>query len=859
MLVAHASDHITHAIIGGKKAVNFGISDDPAFFQILSSALYKNPTLAMVRETICNAWDAHIDAGITDTPLKITLTDEYLTIQDFGKGIPDDLIAPIYGIYGASTKKNDGRQTGGFGLGCKSPFAYTDHFEVTSCHEGTKTIYNMSKSSAELNGRPSITPIASFPSTDTGITVKIPLNHSNQSTHAISAYVDRVAYNGDIAAIFNEELLPNLGLDDSEFGMVLIPQQTSEEARHLCAERIMVRYGNVIYPIEKNIEYGPLYDKVNHLLTNHYSCHLVLKAPPDSISITPSRESLTSSDITTKTIQGLLGKFLSVFLKNQQLLFRHKELVNEFVDASAARDLEFSNMIPLSSWKIPGVPDVTSDNTLKTTDQFAALEVVLRYSKKAKNIPAKKWLGYIQRYFYTINKDGDKFSTGLFQSWARTFQRNLKKLDSPAYGGYRVENQDMVVATAWWRKNVLLPLVQNLQNLSTYKKSRLFIVSENSDYNGRDNYGRTKPIRVSHANMVSHTRNLIHLLKPTVFLTHNADTLQKRLDKLELEGTYRLKTYFIYEVGRKEVERVEAQTLLEGLTGIEYVDYTGRTQKEQEAYDIRVAEMQKVRDEIAAGKEPTIRVAKKRKKGMVTLGYLLDPESDRVNTLRFNDALPTCIEEPEAVMLISLGKDRTAATKDFEPKVLKTVAKLFGNKIGVTNLNNVLEKAQKNCDMEIRTYICDKVLDVVENSPSLLAYHSSEISKINHYIDQNNFSWYTREPLKKIVQMLCDYPEFSAFAPDIHRLSDTDKLYWHLWENMYYLRPYERSKEYTELRDKIAKIQLKPEIIKILGDLITNPLLGLIDVDTTQELLSDNALDPTVRKKLVDTLINILT
>ena len=48
MEVTHATDHITHAVIGGKQSMNFGISDDPAFFQILSSALYKNPELAMV-------------------------------------------------------------------------------------------------------------------------------------------------------------------------------------------------------------------------------------------------------------------------------------------------------------------------------------------------------------------------------------------------------------------------------------------------------------------------------------------------------------------------------------------------------------------------------------------------------------------------------------------------------------------------------------------------------------------------------------------------------------------------------------------------------------------------------------------
>ena len=33
MQVSHQDEFITHAVIGGKKSMNFGISDDPAFFQ----------------------------------------------------------------------------------------------------------------------------------------------------------------------------------------------------------------------------------------------------------------------------------------------------------------------------------------------------------------------------------------------------------------------------------------------------------------------------------------------------------------------------------------------------------------------------------------------------------------------------------------------------------------------------------------------------------------------------------------------------------------------------------------------------------------------------------------------------------
>ena len=82
MQVSQVSDKIDHAVIGGKGSADFGISDSPEFFAILSSALYKHPKLAMVRETICSAWDAHIASDKTDTPIEVSLKEGNLIIKD---------------------------------------------------------------------------------------------------------------------------------------------------------------------------------------------------------------------------------------------------------------------------------------------------------------------------------------------------------------------------------------------------------------------------------------------------------------------------------------------------------------------------------------------------------------------------------------------------------------------------------------------------------------------------------------------------------------------------------------------------------------------------------------------------------
>ena len=48
-------------------------AEDAQLFKILRSQIYENKILAVVREYSCNALDAHVEAGISDKPIEITL------------------------------------------------------------------------------------------------------------------------------------------------------------------------------------------------------------------------------------------------------------------------------------------------------------------------------------------------------------------------------------------------------------------------------------------------------------------------------------------------------------------------------------------------------------------------------------------------------------------------------------------------------------------------------------------------------------------------------------------------------------------------------------------------------------------
>ncbi len=126
MQVSHSENHITHALIGGAKTIEFGISNDASFFHIRSSTLYSNQKLAVAREVLCSAWDAHIRAGIIHIPIQVTITEDKIVVLDFALGIAPDMMGPLYGTYGGTDKKNNGTGTGacaGVGLVEGKPLA----------------------------------------------------------------------------------------------------------------------------------------------------------------------------------------------------------------------------------------------------------------------------------------------------------------------------------------------------------------------------------------------------------------------------------------------------------------------------------------------------------------------------------------------------------------------------------------------------------------------------------------------------------------------------------------------------------------------------------------------------------------
>lgn len=156
----------------------FTIEATAAAFETLSTKLYSDPRLAVVRELSTNANDANIEAGSSKSiELHVPNSNEpWFAVRDYGNGLSPEEVNLIYTSFFASTKSANNAVTGAFGLGSKSPFAVTNKFKVVSHYNGKDYVYNMEK----VNGIPTCELVSESSSKEeSGLYVEVPVNENS--------------------------------------------------------------------------------------------------------------------------------------------------------------------------------------------------------------------------------------------------------------------------------------------------------------------------------------------------------------------------------------------------------------------------------------------------------------------------------------------------------------------------------------------------------------------------------------------------------------------------------------------------------------------------------------------------------
>lgn len=278
----------------GSKSKAFSITASPKVFKILSSDLYTNKIRAVVRELITNMIDAH---ALNGNPEKFIIQvpgrlDPRFVCRDFGPGMSDfdiqgdDNSPGLYNSYFSSSKAESNDFIGGFGLGSKSPFSYTDTFSITSYHKGEIRGYV-----AYMDGDgPQIKPTfvkEMGPNDKTGIEIVVPVEEKDFSNFAYEvSYIMRPFKDLAIINGLDREIdyFPDF---DDYYGVN--PERYWPDRGGLYAI-----YGGIVYPID-----GVIRDRNWLSIRNEVN---YIKFPMGSLDIAPSREALSLDDRTRKNI-----------------------------------------------------------------------------------------------------------------------------------------------------------------------------------------------------------------------------------------------------------------------------------------------------------------------------------------------------------------------------------------------------------------------------------------------------------------------------------------------------------------------------------------------------------------------------
>jgi Molecular chaperone, HSP90 family len=266
---------------GGVEAQgSFKIKASGKAFRILIDGLYSDKILSIVRELASNAFDSHTMLGSKENfyvhcP---TLLKPEFFVRDYGVGMSDSKVMDLYSTVFGSDKDESNDLVGAFGLGSKSPFAYTDQFCV-SCYDGV----NVRHYAAAIGegGVPQIIHAGTEPC-DEPLGVRVSFNVQNTDFAEFEKAINKVSLGFD--PVFETNL--TIKSKKGKPGIKGTGWQAFEASGSDLPSQYNVRQGCVIYPLEATGGLNLPYDGSRKYL---------FEAPIGTVEVTSSRESVAYS------------------------------------------------------------------------------------------------------------------------------------------------------------------------------------------------------------------------------------------------------------------------------------------------------------------------------------------------------------------------------------------------------------------------------------------------------------------------------------------------------------------------------------------------------------------------------------
>lgn len=299
-MIPKSTDSTVISTLDGFEKQAFSVAFSGRAAKYLYDGLYTNKPQSILRELATNAFDSHIEAGIPERPFEIqvpTMLDSTLRVRDYGISMTHYQTMKLYTTIFESSKTRTDDLVGQFGLGSKSPFAYTDSFVVTCWLDKRKRVY---VAALDDEGMPVLTHLLTEDSDEeTGMEVSFPVQFKHFNDFKRAAV--EVAKGFDVIPLMNEVT-------------VQIPILQFENwrifANNVHEGRYFVRSGCVNYPVPQG---QVLYTNV--VLSGH---DIVIDVPIGSVDITTSREALSMDDDTQATVKAAfievtesIGRFIN--------------------------------------------------------------------------------------------------------------------------------------------------------------------------------------------------------------------------------------------------------------------------------------------------------------------------------------------------------------------------------------------------------------------------------------------------------------------------------------------------------------------------------------------------------------------
>lgn len=436
----------------------FTIKASPKAFMLLSSQLYKNPIRAIVREISTNAIDAHIAAGTPDAVFDVSLPTQLrsvFSVRDYGPGLSSELIGTLFTVYFESTKTESDDFTGALGLGCKSPFGYTNTFSVISYYNGTKSVYSM----YTLDSLPQYKLVSEEPSSEpSGIEVIVPVKDTDigafmrEALSVFPALTVRPRVNGSFA------MYESLKVATIASGQISV-YHNSVPVIAGRSTKFGVQQGGVIYPLDIQLlrerireseAFGTadeeavigLHEYLDALKRTMPKGEFVCNVPMGYANFLPNREELSYDEHTIRHLvqfarsacRDFMAEIAAVWDESKPAHQRIADCESHAILGSCLRDrssvlykLQYPSMVTAveeinEQWraekKLPKSKSftllTTGDKPVTVNIRYASVEIETRrfrdtvHSKPALLIPASLDVE-VRSHRYTVNGNPSKF------------------------------------------------------------------------------------------------------------------------------------------------------------------------------------------------------------------------------------------------------------------------------------------------------------------------------------------------------------------------------------------------------------------------------------------------------------------